>query len=43
MTETTDEISQQPEDRLAQPVAIGRILAAAREQQGLSIADAARQ
>lgn len=43
MTETTEEISAQPENSQAQPVAIGRILAAAREQHGFSVADAARR
>lgn len=43
MTDTTEEISTQPENIQAEPVAVGRILAAAREQQGLSIADVARQ
>ena len=43
MTDTTEEISTQPENTQAEPVAVGRILAAAREQQGLSIADVARQ
>lgn len=43
MTETTEEICAQPENRPAETAAIGRILADAREQQGLSIADVARQ
>lgn len=43
MTDTTEEISTQPENTQAEPVAIGRTLAAAREQQALSIADVARQ
>lgn len=43
MTETTEEISVQPENSQAEPVAIGSILAAAREQQGFSTADVARQ
>jgi cytoskeleton protein RodZ len=43
MTETTDETGAQPENYQVEAVAIGRILAAAREKQELSIADVARQ
>lgn len=43
MTETTEEISTQPEHSQAESVAIGRIFVAAREKQGLSAADVARQ
>jgi cytoskeleton protein RodZ len=43
MTETLQDISPQPEPNHAQPLVIGRLFIAAREQQGLSVVDVARQ